>query len=211
MNLDSFSLFLVALSGLSWTIVYLDSIRLGFRDRTYAMPFWALALNATWESLQIVINAVWFILDVGIFYTYFRFGRKYFPEILQAHWFYVWSFLGLLTAFLIQYFFVTEFGLLPGGAYAAFLQNLLMSILFINMLVQRRSREGQSLIIGISKWLGTLAPTILFGFLGSGTFGPSPLVLVLGIFCSIFDLIYIWMLVRLKANEKRGESITTLL
>ncbi len=224
MNLDSFALFLTALSGICWTIVYLDSIRLGFRDRTYAIPFWALALNATWEvlhavigyqqqgfSLQNAINALWFILDVGILYTYFRFGKKHFPESLQTHWFYVWSFLGFLTALLLQYFFIIEFGLIPGAAYSAFLQNLLMSVLFINMLVQRRSSEGQSLTIGISKWLGTLAPTILFGFLGLGGFGPSPLVLVLGIFCSIFDLIYIWMLAKVKTNEKRGASITILL
>ncbi|MEI6757868.1 MAG: hypothetical protein WCK85_08440 [Chlorobium sp.] len=78
-----------------------------------------------------------------------------------------------------------------------------MSVLFIGMLVSRGSSEGQSLTIAVSKWLGTLAPTILFGLLGAHGFnGPSSLILVTGLFCSLFDLIYIAMLARTKALEK---------
>lgn len=90
-----------------------------------------------------------------------------------------------------------------GARYSAFLQNLLMSVLFINMLVQRKSSEGQSMLIAVGKWLGTLAPTILFGLLGTGGVKPSSLILALGIFCSIFDLIYIWLLAKVRAIEKQ--------
>ena len=45
------ALFLTALSGVAWTLVYLEAIRVGFRDRTYAMPVAALALNIAWESI----------------------------------------------------------------------------------------------------------------------------------------------------------------
>ena len=73
-----------------------------------------------------------------------------------------------------------------------------MSVLFIDMLVKRGSSEGQSLYIAVNKWIGTLAPTILFGIVGDGGFPKgSFLILVLGIFCSIFDLIYIRMLFRM--------------
>ena len=34
------TLFLVALSGICWTVVYVDAIRIGFRNKTYAIPFW---------------------------------------------------------------------------------------------------------------------------------------------------------------------------
>ncbi len=55
--------------------------------------------------------------------------------------------------------------------------------------------------------LGTLAPTILFGVVGvQGMKGPSTLLLVAGIFFSLFDLIYIGMLLHTKGDEKRGES-----
>jgi hypothetical protein len=169
--------------------IRIDGIRLGFRDGTYAMPFWALALNLAWEllqtafgyqltgpGLQTVINGIWALFDVGILYTYLRYGRNWFPNDMPESWFYLWSVLGLVTALVVQYGSVAELGVTYGRAYAAFLQNLLMSILFVGMLVQRASTEGQSLTIAVSKWLGTLAPTILFGLIGGeGLDRPNPL------------------------------------
>ena len=206
MSLETIKTILTLVSGLCWTLVYIEGIRLGIKDRSYAIPFYALALNLAWEllhaylglrstiDLQAIINAIWFLFDVGILYTYFKYGKKYFPTNL-ASWFVPWSLLGLFTAFWIEYSFIREFGTFAGGAYAAFLQNLLMSVLFIGMLVRRGSTDGQSLIIAVSKWIGTLAPTIIFGIIGGGTFsGPNFFILVVGILCSVFDLIYIWML-----------------
>ncbi|HEY5222228.1 MAG TPA: hypothetical protein VIJ18_04135, partial [Microbacteriaceae bacterium] len=79
--------------------------------------------------------------------------------------------------------------------YSAFLQNLLMSGLFIAMLVVRRGARGQSMVIAIAKWLGTLAPTILIGVLGN-----LPFIIGIGLLCSVFDLIYIGMLWSAKKN-----------
>lgn len=42
-------LLLTVLSGIAWTIVYIDSIRVGFKQKTYAMPIAALGLNIAWE------------------------------------------------------------------------------------------------------------------------------------------------------------------
>ena len=57
--------------------------------------------------------------------------------------------------------------------------------------------EGQSLLLAAAKWIGTLAPTILFGMINY-----NALVLVCGIFCSVFDLIYIGLLIREKTTAK---------
>lgn len=199
---------LILLSGLCWTLVYIEGIRLGIKHHSYAIPFYALALNLEWEllhsylglrnafDLQTIINIVWFVFDVGILYTYLRYGKKYFP-LSFARWFVPWSCLALVTAFLVEYAFVREFGASAGGAYAAFLQNLLMSILFIAMLARRGNSEGQSLTIAVSKWIGTLAPTIVFGLIG-GRSGPNYFILIIGILCTVFDLIYIWMLSRVR-------------
>jgi len=216
-KLEAIKLTLTVVSGLCWTLVYIDAIRLGFKDRSYAIPFFALALNFAWEllhtifgfqtgvSVQVIINAVWFVFDVGILFTYFKFGRKYFSQCLPRNTsvdnssaFLVWSVLVLLTAFAVQFAFIREFGVAVGAGYSAFLQNLLMSVLFIDMLIKRGSREGQSLTIAINKWLGTLAPTMLFGIIGAGGFpNGSFLIVVAGVFCSIFDLIYIGLLLRI--------------
>jgi hypothetical protein len=216
-KLETIKLVLTLISGLCWTFVYLEGIRLGFKDRSYAIPFYALALNIAWEllhtifgfqagvSVQTMINGVWCAFDLGIIYTYFKFGRKYFPRSLPAGAFVGWSLLGLVTALVVEYAFIKEFGVAVGAGYSAFLQNLLMSILFINMLVKRGSSEGQSLRLAVSKWIGTLAPTILFGVIGEGGFPKgSFLIVMLGIFCSIFDLIYIGLLMRIRAAGLRG-------
>ncbi len=215
MTLETIKTILTLVSGVCWTLVYIEGIRLGLKDRSYSIPFFALAMNLAWEllhaylglraaiDLQTIINVVWFLFDVGILYTYFMYGKKYFPPNL-ASWFVPWSLLGLFTAFWIEYAFIREFGTFAGGAYAAFLQNLLMSVLFIGMLVRRGSTAGQSLTIAVSKWLGTLAPTITFGMIGSRTFsGPDFFILVIGLLCSVFDLIYIWMLLRYGKQTSR--------
>ena len=213
-KLETIKLVLTLVSGICWTFVYIDGIRLGLKDKSYAIPFYALALNISWEllqtfhgfrstlSVQTVINAVWFLFDAGILFTYFRYGRKYFSRNLPSGAFVGWSLLGLITAFCVESAFIREFGVAVGAGYSAFLQNLLMSVLFIDMLVKRGSREGQSLTIAVSKWLGTLAPTLLFGILGEGGFpNGSFLILVVGILCSAFDLIYIWLLFRIKPTQ----------
>ena len=129
----------------------------------------------------------------SILYTYFKFGKKEWKNKPQKHWFIPWSILGLVCCFTLQIVFIVEFGGEMASEYSAFLQNLLMSILFIDMLWKRGSLEGQSILLAVSKWLGTLAPTILMGIL---TY--NALVLVCGIFCSLFDLLYIGMLIQKK-------------
>lgn len=223
-NVETLKIILTIISGVCWTIAYIDGIRRGFRDRSYAIPFYALALNFAWESLytyfgfringinvQNIFSALWLTFDIGILYTYFKFGRKYFPGWRlsppadaggtdKTSAFIGWSILGLVTAFALEYSFVREFGVAKGAPYSAFMQNLLMSVLFIAMLVRRGNREGQSMTIAVNKWIGTLAPTIVYGILGEGGFPRgSFLILTAGILCSVFDLIYISILARTKA------------
>ncbi len=227
-SLEAIKIILTLISGICWTIVYLDGIRLGFKHRSYAIPFYALALNFAWEllytyygfqstlSVQAAVNAVWLVFDVGILITYFKFGRKYFPARVPGYSstsghaagaFIGWSVLALIAAFCIEFAFSKEFGVRVGAGYSAFLQNLLMSVLFIAMLVRRTSREGQSLTIAVSKWLGTLAPTILFGMIGDGGFpNGSFLIAVVGLLCSVFDLIYIRLLLKTSPGKPSPQA-----
>ncbi|MCB5163404.1 hypothetical protein LG634_00865 [Streptomyces bambusae] len=196
-------LFLTAVSGLAWTLVYVSAIRTGFAQRTYAMPVAALALNFAWEttyavtewqhgpSLQGVVNVVWALADVAIVHTYLAYGRAEFPAFLTRSLFAGWNVLLFGTAFALQWLFLAHFGLHDASRYSAFLQNLLMSVLFIAMFASRAGGRGQTLTIAVSKWLGTLAPTILFGVLED-----APFILALGLLCSAFDLAYIGLLLR---------------
>jgi hypothetical protein len=200
-------LFLTAISGLAWTIVYIGAIRIGFRQKTYAIPMAALGLNFAWEStyavhdlaaavsLQGLVNLVWALADLAIVYTFFAFGRAEFPRFVTRPMFTVWGILVFGASYAVQWLFIAQFGVDHAARYSAFLQNLLMSGLFIAMLVARRGLRGQTLTIAIAKWLGTLAPTILIGVLGH-----SPFILGIGIMCSVFDLVYIGLVVWVKTH-----------
>jgi hypothetical protein len=197
------TLFLTVLSGLAWTVVYVDAIRIGLRDRSYAIPAAALGLNFAWEaiyasrsvatgiSVQGVFNIAWGLADVVIVYTFLKFGRSELPAWVTRWLFIGWALLLGVTSFAVQLLFVVEFGWELAGRYAAFLQNLLMSGLFIAMFAARGGMRGQSLLIGVAKWIETLAPTIMFGI-----FQNSPFILGVGALCSVFDLTYIGLLWR---------------
>jgi len=158
-------------SGIFWTLTYLLILRRGFKDKTYGMPVLALCANISWEftfafifphpSPQLYINYVWLLFDCGILIQYFYYGRHQFPGNLPKALFYP-NFLVMLafsasTIILISYEF-NEFI----GIYAAFGQNLLMSVLFISMLLKRNNFSGQSIYIALFKMVGTILPSTLF-------------------------------------------------
>jgi hypothetical protein len=191
---------LTLVSGIAWTVVYVEAVRLGFRDRTYAIPVAALALNFAWEVLygvrgvaeglspQAVVNVAWALADVVVVVTFVRFGRAEFPRLVPRPVF-LGATAGLFgLAFAVQLLFLEQFGPFAAPRYAAFLQNLLMSGLFIAMLVARRGVRGQSTLLAAAKFVGTLAPTILFGRIeGDG----STFILGLGALCAVLDLVYL--------------------
>jgi hypothetical protein len=183
-------------SGIFWALVYLLIIRLGFRDKTYGMPIAALCANISWEFIfsfmiphdrpQNYINVVWFVFDLVIVFQTLRFGRVVFePRRL----FYPAFLLGLVTSCGVILAITYEFSDWD-GKYAAFGQNLMMSVLFIAMLLKRNNVSGQSVYIALFKMLGTILPSILF-FL---RFPTSVLLTFLYVSIFVFDIIYLVML-----------------
>jgi hypothetical protein len=198
----SFFTLLTLTSGICWTLVYLILINRGIKDKTYGMPFFALTFNLSWEfvfaflitsgngfGLQRTVNTIWFLFDVAIAYTYFRYGQREFPRSVNPKWFLPWSIAGFIASFAVIYVTGLEFPDSWGARYSAFTQNLMMSILFVTMLVRRDNVDGQSVAAAILKWIGTFAPTIQF-YLQTG----SNLILVLGLGCFFYDAIYTVML-----------------
>lgn len=201
---------LIIISGICWSAVYADSIRTGFKQKTYCMPLFALGLNIAWEGIysytdlfvrhsydaQAFANAAWFLLDIVIVYTYFKFGREECKSNTEKKWFIPWTLLALVICFVLQMLFMVEFGDVEGEKYSAFLQNIIMSIAYLYMLKERNSSKGQTMLIALCKCIGTVTPTI-FGALQGNMF-----ILVTGIICFIFDVIYIYFLYKVKQKEK---------
>lgn len=210
-------MFLTVLSGIGWILVYEECIRIGIRQKTYAMPLFALGLNFSWEFIysfvdivykahgpltgmnlvQVIVNVFWCCLDMVILYTYLKNGKKEWPGIVDRKQFVPWTLLVLVCCFSLQIVFIVEFGFTLAAQYSAFLQNVVMSLLFIQLFVKRNGDFGQSIVLAVAKWIGTLAPTILMGVISY-----NPVVLVCGIFCTVFDVIYIVLLVNYCKKKK---------
>lgn len=204
---------LTILSGIAWMIVYEECIRIGLKKKTYCMPLFALGLNLAWESIhsiygfasgdygvQTIVNAVWCLLDIVILYTYFKYGKEEFGTHSKKE-FYTWGILVLITSYLVQWGFVLEFGRVRAMQYSAYIQNLIMSVMFIAMLEKRQSSKGQSMLLATAKWIGTLAPLGIVS-MNYGTSDFQPLIIILGIFCSVFDLLYMYLLSRRIKAER---------
>ena len=192
-------------SGVFWTLTYLLIINRGFSDKALGMPLTALCANISWEFIfsfvhphgppQIYVNYVWLIFDSIIVFQAIKFGQRDFPKNVSAKLFFPYFALVLVLSFCAVLFVTREFKDWD-GKYAAFGQNLMMSVLFVTMLLKRNSAAGQSLYIALFKMIGTLLPSILFFRL----FPSSALMNFLFVAILIFDLIYTIMLYR-KINE----------
>ena len=145
-----FSDLLNLITGICWSIAYIDLIHRGFSDKTYGMPLFGLAFNIPWEfgfgflwghdatissTIKMYVSRVWFILDVVIAVTYFRYGSKEFPHI-PRRLFLPWSLAPFLVAVTVWYAMADMFGVDRGiGFVGVMLYTLMLAVLFNSMLV----------------------------------------------------------------------------
>ena len=203
---------LLLICGLAWTITYIEAIRVGIRDKSYAVPYLALAFNMTWEiyygykgyfhagfNAPVKVCLIWILFDLGIIYSYFKYGQKEWG--ISARWFYMLSLIICIVFLILQFWIERNFGIVNAAIYSAFCSNLIMSLLFVRMYFNRSYSVGQSLVIAYSKCIGTLSATILIGVIGlNRTGGPMDLILIIGMLTLILDVIYIFLLT--KRNHK---------
>ncbi len=168
-SLDFFSpslLLPIVFSLLSWLTVYVLIIRKGLVERTYAMPLLPLCVNLSYEFFFGFIrpdappinyvNISWFLFDLGIVFTYLRFGAKEFPAVLPRSWF-LPSFVAVLAlAFAGVAAMTYEFKDWT-GSYTGWGANTLMSAAYIALLLRRGSTAGQSMYIGLFRLIGSAA------------------------------------------------------
>jgi hypothetical protein len=188
---------IMMIGGLFWSATYILIIRRGFKDKTFGMPMAALCANISWEIIfaffsphdapQLYVNYIWFSLDVVIVIQFLKYGKKEFPNISRWQFFAIFV-LGISIA--IPMILAVNYQLEDNvGAYAAFGQNLMMSILFVTMLINRKGIEGQSFYIALFKMIGTGLSSIAF-YLYRPIAQDSILLQFLFIAIFVFDLIY---------------------
>jgi hypothetical protein len=189
---------IMMIGGVFWSATYILIIRRGFKDKTFGMPMAALCANISWEVIfsfltphdipQLYVNYIWFSLDVVIVIQFLKYGRKEFTKISRGQ-FYASFVLGLLIA--IPMILAVNYELKDNiGAYAAFGQNLMMSVLFVTMLMNREDIKGQSIYIAIFKMIGTGLSSCAF-FLYKPVAQDSVLLQFLFVGIFVFDAIYV--------------------
>ncbi len=188
---------IMMIGGLFWSATYILIIRRGFKDKTFGMPMAALCANISWEAIfaflsphdapQLYVNYIWFSLDAVIVMQFLKYGKKEFPSIPTWQFFAVFA-LGISIA--IPMILSVNFELEDNiGAYTAFGQNLMMSILFVTMLINRKGIGGQSFYIALFKMIGTGLSSLAF-YLYRPIAQDSILLQFLFVSIFIFDLIY---------------------
>jgi hypothetical protein len=200
---------LMVIAGLFWSLTYIFVIKRGFKDKTFGIPLAAICANISWETIfsfiyphappQIYINYIWFSLDVIIVSQFLKFGKSEFLK-LSIKKFYSIFLLTLPIAFGLIFAITCELHDLQ-GAYVAFGQNLMMSVLFVIMLLRRNDIRGQSMYIGIFKMLGTGIASLAF-YLYQPISQESILLPSFYVSTLVVDIIYVILLYRKSIKNK---------
>jgi len=163
---------LVGMAGcICWVIAYALIVRTSYRDKANGLPMVAVALNFSWEllasfwfpnpvALWHAFDRIWLAVDVVIVVQTLLYGKAFqrIPEIRER--FYLIFALAVIAGFIGQYTFVADY---PDrlGLVIAFGINLVMSILFVLMFLDRQGdRRGISKGGAVFKMLGTLGTSI---------------------------------------------------
>ena len=136
--------------------------------------------------MQTFVNLAWAAADVLIIYTFLRYGRKELPGFVSRPMFIAWSVLLFATAYIVQWLFIAEFGWADAPSMRRSCRTCSCRVCSSRCLSLRGGPRGQSVVIAVAKWIGTLAPTIAFGALAGSAF-----ILGIGILCSVLDLAYL--------------------
>jgi hypothetical protein len=207
-------------SGVFWILTYVCVIRQGLVDRTYAMPFLALVMNITWEFLftfvypsvggimQETINLIWFAADIAILAVFLKYWRSDYPKSLPESYFWPMFAFAFVMVTPMMVATVSVFGRENGSVYTAFVDNLIMSVLFLSMLLRRGDRRGQSMWIAWGKLLGTATAALSQYLYDPG----NVLWLVIYVEILILDLLYVILLSkapRYQRDQVEAESAST--
>jgi hypothetical protein len=209
--MESSLIFLSAIvSMLGWAMAYGLVIRRNYVDKTYGIPLVALGVNLAWEFtfsflvrppnpdslnwLWTGINVIWLGLDCVILIQMIKYGLR---ESWPSPAYFYGALVGAVVFGVAGVLAITVQFRDWEGRWASFADNLMMSILFIQMLYQRGIR-GQSIYIALGKLIGTLA--VGGGYLLSDP--GMPLQWYLTLTSLFFDALYLTLLYRqIRAAE----------
>ena len=198
-------------------IQYIEAVRLGFKHKTHAIPFfsnmfffahdiffialfyrWFYELNHWMYKLFWVALIIFTVLEVMVHYQTIKYSRKeILPQLSQSQ--FILAYLGMQVFIAVIFWFIysqiDDYLFLISFAITEILSN----VFNIPMLLKRGSRKGQSFLLAIGLLIGSnIGYFFFFGPLVSSHFN-SPLYFTMGACLTILNLIYIAMLKKTPA------------
>lgn len=186
--------------GTSWSLTYIASLFLGIKNKTWCIPGLAISMNFAWEFWVVVyrflnggtgtlpfwIQFTWLILDVGILALWLYYDRESPGQMAKN------------IAIFFAVFFVVYLWAYRAQQWktSVFFINVVMSIAFIVQRQKVASFRG-AWCIALGKLIGTLAATILNGFIFRSHF-----VLWLGGICFLLDSYYFTLILENRIQSR---------
>ncbi|MGZ3852875.1 MAG: transmembrane-type terpene cyclase [Flavisolibacter sp.] len=193
-------LVLFGIAAAYWVWVYIAVIRDIVNNKFVGIPVLAVCANISWEFLWSFFfytnmgaffewgYRAWFVLDVFIFYSVFRYGRIQFSDPALKKYF-GWV-IGFTTASWVAAIFAfTNNYSDPVGAISAYLVNAHMSALYILLVLKFPKEKTLSLSTAWHKMLGT-ALTSVFCF---WAFPNATFMLTMTVITFLLDMTYIFI------------------
>lgn len=198
-------LFVFTVFNVSWIVLYILVIRRGFIDKSFGIPFVALALNMSWDIVgatvalgppqQSVADMFYYALQLVILYQVVAYGWKDFQEQMGKNEFVFW--VGFTQVIAVPLMIISMIELRdPVGVEMGFVDTFINAALFIAMFYRRADLAGQSIYIGLLKLIGTGTMSAALTIYPWAGYEDSVILvpLYLGIF--VLDLIYVVLVYR---------------
>ncbi|HEY4325353.1 MAG TPA: hypothetical protein VGN20_15245 [Mucilaginibacter sp.] len=201
-------LILFGVAAAYWIWVYIVVVIDIFKYKFVGIPALAICANFAWEflwSFKFYTNMgslfewgyrCWFVLDVFIFYSLFRYGKIQFSDALLKRKFSLIVIFALLAWICAIYAFTIRYPD-PIGAVSAYLVNTNMSAIYILLILKFPLEKSLSISTAWHKMLGT-ALTSVFCF---WVFPHEYFMLVLAVITFVLDIVYIYLVTKLKRQS----------
>ena len=202
-------------ANLMWAIAYVLIIYHGFKYKTYGVPMVAICLNISWEfiysfiimdpnPIRLLLYRIWFVLDCIIIFQLFIYGKKaQLLPYLKEHY-HVFLVTTLISAYFGMTYFIAYYDD-HTGAESALIINLLMSVLFVFLFLQRNTMRGLSYGAAWTKMIGTALTSVVVYYL----YPPEKpdqhdfrFLTFLSVLIFLWDILYIFLLRNHRKIEK---------
>lgn len=191
---------LFAVGTFFWLVSYVCII-IGIRKNKFVeMPAGVICANITWEFIWAFIHPqnmgefiglgykAWAVIEVYFIYATYKYGKEQTIPEFRPYFNHLITF-GLVSWFIVQYFFI-QCGYDNGiGANSAYIINILISLTYIMLIMRIKDIKLLSFTSGWAKGLGTgLISIMCFLKWPENTF-----LLSMCVICAVMDVYYIYI------------------